>query len=79
MRSECTVIGDLQKQRALLAFELDQYLTQCVDQLDADKLSSLLKLNYSIINDTMAELGDAVQVRQASLEMQQHLYAVKGH
>jgi hypothetical protein len=49
----------------LLAFELDQYLTQCVDQLDADILTPLLKLNYSVINDTMAELVDAVQVRPA--------------
>lgn len=74
MRSECTVRADLQKQQALLAFELDQYLTQCVDQLDADKLTPLLKLKYSAINDAMTELGDAVQVWQAFMGIQRYLY-----
>lgn len=63
-----------QKQQAFLAFVLDQYVTQGVDQLDADKLTPLLKLRYNALNDAMAELGDAVQVRQAFVGMQRYLY-----
>jgi type I restriction enzyme R subunit len=64
-----------QKQQAFLAFVLDQYVTRGVDELDAEKLTSLLKLKYSAINDAMAELGDAVQVRQAFVRMQRYLYS----
>jgi type I restriction enzyme R subunit len=63
-----------QKQQAFLAFVLDQYVDQGVEELDADKLTPLLKLKYSAINDAMAELGDAVQVRQAFVGMQKYLY-----
>lgn len=63
-----------QKQQAFLAFVLDPYVTQGVDQLDADKLTPLLKLRYNALNDAMAELGDAVQVRQALVGMQRYLY-----
>ena len=65
-----------QKQQAFLSFVLDQYVTQGVDELDADKLTSLLKLRYNnAINDAMADLGDAVQVRQAFVGMQRNLYS----
>jgi type I restriction enzyme R subunit len=63
-----------QKQQAFLAFVLDQYVDQGVEELDADKLTPLLKLKYSAINDAMAELGDAVQVRQAFVGFQRYLY-----
>jgi type I restriction enzyme R subunit len=64
-----------QKQQAFLAFVLDQYVTQGVDELDADKLTPLLKLRYNnALHDAMADLGDAVQVRQAFVGMQTYLY-----
>jgi type I restriction enzyme R subunit len=66
-----------QKQQAFLAFVLDQYVTQGVDELDADKLTPLLKLRYNnALNDAMADLGDAVQVRQAFVGFQKYLYSV---
>ncbi|OYU13026.1 MAG: hypothetical protein CFE38_05370 [Comamonadaceae bacterium PBBC1] len=74
MQNECTVSSFLQKQQAFLAFVLGQYVTQGVDQLDADKLTPLLKLRYNPLNNAMAELGDAVQVRQAFVGMQRYLY-----
>ena len=46
-----------------------------VDQLDVDKLTPLLKLRYNALNDAMAELGNAVQVRQAFVGMQRYLYS----
>ena len=65
-----------QKQQAFLSFVLDQYVTQGVDELDADKLTPLLKLRYNnAINDAMADLGDAVQVRKAFVGFQRNLYS----
>jgi type I restriction enzyme R subunit len=64
-----------QKQQAFLSFVLDQYVTQGVDELDADKLTPLLKLRYNnAINDAMTDLGDAVQVRKAFVGFQRYLY-----
>jgi len=69
-----------QKQQAFLAFVLDQYVTQGVEELDAEKLTPLLKLRYNnALNDAMADLGDAVQVRQAFVGMQRYLYSVQGN
>ena len=66
-----------QKQQAFLSFVLDQYVTQGVDELDAEKLTPLLKLRYNnALNDAMADLGDAVQVRKAFVGMQRYLYDV---
>lgn len=74
MRNECTVSSFLEKQQAFLAFVLDQYVTQCVDQLEADELTPLRNLRYNALNDAMEELGDAVQVRLAFVGMQRYLY-----
>ncbi len=64
-----------QEQQTFLAFVLDQYVTQGVDELDSDKLTPLLKLRYNnALHDAMADLGDAVQVRQAFVGMQRYLY-----
>jgi type I restriction enzyme R subunit len=63
-----------EKQQAFLAFVLDQYVSQGVDELDTEKLTPLLKLRYNAINDAMADLGDAVQVRKAFVGFQRYLY-----
>ena len=64
-----------QKQKAFLAFVLDQYVTKGVDELDSDKLTLLIKLRYNnALHDAMADLGDVVQVRQAFVGMQRYLY-----
>jgi type I restriction enzyme R subunit len=64
-----------EKQQAFLAFVLDQYVTQGVDELDSDKLTPLLKLRYNnALHDAMEDLGDAVQVRLAFVGMQRYLY-----
>jgi type I restriction enzyme, R subunit len=65
-----------QKQQAFLAFVLDQYVTQGVDELDSDNLTPLLKLRYNnALHDAIADFGDAVQVQQAFVGMQRHLYS----
>lgn len=47
---------------------------QGMGELDTEKQTPLLKLRYNALNDAMAELGNAVQVRQAFVGMQRHLY-----
>jgi type I restriction enzyme R subunit len=74
MQSECDMNSYLQKQQAFLAFVLDQYVTQRVDTLETKKLKLVLKMRYTEINDAMANLWDAAQVRQAFVGMQTHLY-----
>ncbi len=63
-----------QKQQTFFAFVLDHYLIQGVKTLETEKLKLLLKMRYTEINDAMADLGDAVQVRQAFVGMQRYLY-----
>ncbi|MGN7874772.1 EcoAI/FtnUII family type I restriction enzme subunit R [Roseateles sp. 22389] len=62
------------KQQAFVDFVLAQYVRQGVDELDAEKLSPLLKLRYSAISDAFAELGQPDQVRRVFVEFQRHLY-----
>ena len=64
------------KQRAFVDFVLAQYVNQGVDELDADKLSPLLRLKYRALNDAFAELGKPDQVRQVFVGFQRHLYSV---
>ncbi|WP_439588292.1 EcoAI/FtnUII family type I restriction enzme subunit R [Hydrogenophaga sp.] len=62
------------KQQAFVDFVLAQYVKQGVDELDAEKLSPLLKLKYSAISDAFAELGSPDQVRRVFVGFQRHLY-----
>lgn len=80
-RAECAKVYTQhtcgQKRQGFLAFVLDQYVTQGVKELDAGKLTPLLKLRYNnALNDAMADLGDAVRVRQAFVGMQRYLYSI---
>jgi type I restriction enzyme R subunit len=64
------------KQRAFIDFVLAQYVAQGVDELDAEKLSPLLRLKYrNAIADAFAELGRPDQVRRVFVGFQRHLYA----
>lgn len=67
--------GDLpDRQQAFVDFVLAQYVKQGVGELDADKLSPLLRLRYQALGDAFAELGQPDQVRHLFLGFQQHLY-----
>jgi type I restriction enzyme R subunit len=64
------------KQRAFVDFVLAQYVAQGVDELDAEKLSPLLKLKYhNAISDAFADLGQPETVRQVFVGFQRHLYS----
>ena len=62
------------KQLAFVDFVLAQYVKQGVDELDAEKLSPLLRLRYQALSDAFAELGKPEQVRQVFVGFQRHLY-----
>ncbi len=63
------------KQQAFVDFVLAQYVKQGVDELDAEKLSPLLKLKYkNAIADAFADLGSPDQVRRVFLGFQKFLY-----
>ena len=63
------------KQQAFIDFVLSQYVRQCVDELDQEKLSPLLRLKYRALPDAFAELGQPQQVRQLFVGFQRWLYA----
>jgi type I restriction enzyme, R subunit len=63
------------KQQAFLEFVLAQYVKVGVHELDADKLSPLLKLKYNnAIADAIADLGQPEQIRSAFTGFQKFLY-----
>ena len=71
-----TAVEFTDKQRAFVDFVLAQYVSQGVDELDAEKLSPLLKLKYrNAIADAFVELGQPEQVRQVFVGFQRHLYS----
>jgi type I restriction enzyme R subunit len=63
------------RQQAFLDFVLAQYVTQGVDELDADKLTPLLRLKYhNAISDAVADLGGTAQIRTMFAGFQKYLY-----
>lgn len=64
-----------EKQRAFLDFVLGEYIREGVDELDAEKLTPLLKLKYSnAISDAINDLGDAETIRKLFVGFQKYLY-----
>lgn len=66
------------RQQAFIDFVLSQYVTQGVDELDADKLTPLLRLKYhNAISDAVADLGGAAEIRTMFAGFQRYLYEPK--
>jgi len=54
---------------------LSQYVNQGVDELDAEKLTPLLRLRYNnAIADAVADLGSPEQIRATFVGFQRYLY-----
>ncbi|MDI2076501.1 MULTISPECIES: type I restriction endonuclease subunit R [Bradyrhizobium] len=66
------------KLQAFLDFVLGQYVKQGVDELDQEKLASLLQLKYHTVDDALVQLGSASAVRDAFVGFQQYLYSERG-
>jgi type I restriction enzyme R subunit len=67
------------RQKAFIDFVLAQYVTQGVDELDADKLTPLLRLKYNnAISDAVSDLGSTAQIRTLFAGFQKYLYPAEG-
>ena len=63
------------KQQAFVDFVLAQYVKEGVEELDAEKLTPLLRLRYNnAIADAVADLGSADQIRRVFVGFQKYLY-----
>lgn len=58
-------------------FVLAKYIETGVDELDDEKLPSLLELKYNSISDATLALGEVKSIRDAFIKFQQHLYSEK--
>jgi type I restriction enzyme R subunit len=63
------------KLQAFLDFVLGQYVKQGVDELDQEKLASLLQLKYHTVDDALLQLGSAAAIRDTFVGFQQYLYS----
>ena len=62
------------KLAAFIAFVLDQYVAQGEDELDREKLPSLLTLKYHTVTDAAAELGSVASIRGSFMDFQPQLF-----
>lgn len=62
------------KLQAFLDFVLTQYVQEGVNELDQEKLGSLLELKYHTIDDATSVLGSVRTIRDAFVGFQRHLY-----
>lgn len=63
------------KQREFVSFVLRNYVSDGVDELDVEKLSTVLTAKYGSLNAAQRELGDVQAIRSTFVDFQQHLYA----
>ncbi len=64
-----------EKQTEFLNFVLSKYEDKGVEELDEDKLPTLLNLKYHAISDAEQSLGDVSIIRSMFFEFQKKLYA----
>ena len=64
------------KQQEFIAFILDKYIADGVEELAAKKMRSLVELKYNTISDAAAEFGSASVIRDTFIGFQKHLYDV---
>lgn len=63
------------KLQAFLDFVLAQYVSEGVEELDQDKLGTLLELKYRTIDDAADRLGGVPAIRDTFVGFQQYLYS----
>lgn len=66
-----------EKQKEFLDFVISKYKEKGVEELDEDKLSTLLNLKYHALADAQQVLGSVDQIRTIFFEFQKKLYAKK--
>lgn len=63
-----------EKQKEFIDFVLNKYIESGVEELDQEKLPSLLELKYSSIADASEELGDIATIKDTFINFQKYLY-----
>jgi len=66
------------KLQAFLDFVLAQYVKQGVEELDQEKLTSLLVLKYQSVPDAVDQLGGVPLIKDTFIGFQQYLYEPRG-
>lgn len=61
-------------QREFLDFVLSRYIATGVEELDQERLPSLLELKYHAVIDAADKLGGIPKIRELFIEFQKHLY-----
>ena len=61
-------------QKEFIDFVLSRYVEGGVDELDLDRLSSLIELKYNTIHDGLEVLGSVDEIKRTFIEFQKHLY-----
>jgi type I restriction enzyme, R subunit len=62
------------KQKEFLEFVLSKYIEVGIEELDQEKLPSLLKIKYDAIKDATDVLGGVIKIRKTFIEFQKHLF-----
>jgi len=62
------------KEKEFLEFVLSKYIEVGIEELDQEKLPSLLKIKYDAIKDATNILGGVSKIRKTFIEFQKHLF-----
>lgn len=73
--AEATIFALLnEKQREFISFVLTKYIETGVEELDHEKLPTLLTNKYLSLEDAKGILGDVTNISRLFIEFQEHLY-----
>ena len=61
-------------QKEFIDFVLSKYVAGGVEELDINRLSSLVELKYKSLHDGQKVLGNADEIKKTFIEFQKHLY-----
>ena len=74
-RAKATIFALLsEKQKEFIEFVLDKYIKAGVEELDQDKLPTLLNSKYQSLPDAMEILGNEQDISSLFIEFQKYLY-----
>ncbi len=72
-----SILSELnEKQREFIEFVLSKYIETGVEELDQEKLPSLLELKYHALSDAASVLGGVEKIRTFFVNFQKYLYQV---
>ena len=74
-KAEHTIGENLnENQKEFIEFVLSKYVEGGVEELDINKLSSLVELKYNSLHDAQGILGDAEMIKKTFIDFQKYLY-----